>query len=407
MRSQPSDISVLPSPTRPIQEQPVEIVERKGTGHPDTICDAVSEQVSLALGAAYRRAFGRVLHHNVDKGLLVAGRVECRFGGGRVIEPMCLVIGDRAARGVGRRTVPVEEIAVGAAREWIRANLPRVDPLRHVRYQVELKPGATELDAIFRAPGGPLPANDTSAGVGYAPLTPTERLVVDLERYLNGPLFKRTFPETGEDVKVLAIRREQELALTVAMPLLAGAIRSEAAYFQAKARVLAAIEAYVRRHPLACPRVRVALNALDRRGHGLEGLYLSLLGTSAEQGDSGQTGRGNRVCGVIALNRPMSGEAAAGKNPVSHVGKIYNVLAHELAARIYARVPGIRDVTVWLVSRIGERIDRPALAMVQVNVAASRSLRQVRPAILRIAREGLADIEAFCGALEAGRYPLW
>ena len=65
-------------------------------------------------------------------------------------------------------------------------------------------------------------------------------------------------------------------------------------------------------------------------------MYLTLLGTSAEQGDSGQVGRGNRVCGLISLNRPMSVEAAAGKNPVSHVGKIYNVLAHELAMRIYA-----------------------------------------------------------------------
>ncbi len=407
MSDQPLDISILQSPVRPVQEQPVEIVERKGRGHPDTICDAVSERVSLALGAAYRKAFGRILHHNVDKGLLVAGQVECRFGGGRVIEPMRLIIGDRAARGAGRRTVPVEEIAVGAAREWIKANLPRVDPLRHVRYQVELKPGSPELGAIFHASSGPLPANDTSAAVGYAPLTPTERLVVDLERHLNGPLFKRAFPETGEDVKVLAVRQERELLLTVAMPLLAGAIRSERAYFQTKARVLAAIEGYVRRHPLACPRVQVALNALDRRGQGLEGLYLSLLGTSAEQGDSGQTGRGNRVCGVIALNRPMSGEAAAGKNPVSHVGKIYNVLAHELAARIHAQVPGIRDVTVWLASRIGERIDRPALATVQANVASGLSLRQARPAILRIVRAGLADIEAFCEALAAGRYPVW
>lgn len=402
-----SDISVLEAPAIPVAEQPIEVVERKGKGHPDTICDAVSERVSLALTAAYRKAFGRILHHNVDKGLLVAGEVECRLGGGRVIEPMRLVIGDRAARGVGRRTLPVEEIAVTAAREWIGEHLPRVDPRRHLRYQVELKPGSTELDAIFRTPGGPLPANDTSAAVGYAPLTPTERLVIALERHLNGPLFKQAFPETGEDVKVLAIRRGRELELTVAMPLLAAAIRTEAEYFRAKARALAAIRDYVRRHPLACPRVDVALNALDRKGRGLEGMYLSLLGTSAEQGDSGQTGRGNRVCGVIALNRPMSAEAAAGKNPVSHVGKIYNLLAHELAVRAHARVPGIREVTVWLASRIGERIDRPALATVQASFAPGASLRRAAPAVRRVVQEGLADAEAFCEALAVGRYPVW
>jgi S-adenosylmethionine synthetase len=400
-------IVVQASPTIPVSEQPVEIVERKGRGHPDTICDAVAERISIALSHAYVKSFGRILHYNIDKGLLVAGQVECRLGGGRVREPMRLIIGDRATVQVGRARVPVAKIAEDAAREWFRGNLRRLDADRHVRYQVELKPTSAELGAIFQPGHGPLVANDTSAAVGYAPLTPTERLVLDLEAYVNGPLFQSEFPEACEDVKVMALRIERELRLTVAMPLWAGAIRSETAYFESKARLLRAIRAYVHGRPQGGTRVRVTFNALDRRGQGLEGMYLSLLGTSAEQGDSGQIGRGNRVCGVIALNRPMSGEAAAGKNPVSHVGKIYNVLAHELAARIHREVAGVREVTVWLCSTIGRRIDRPAVAAAQVSLARSMTLDRVRAPVARIIREGLEGIGPFCEALAEGKYSVW
>lgn len=399
-------IVIQESPTIPVQDQPVEIVERKGKGHPDTICDAVADRISVELSRAYTQSFGRILHHNIDKGLLAAGQVDCRMGGGRVLEPMRLIIGDRAAPGVGRKTIPVAEIVTGAARDWFKQNLRHVDPERHVRFQVELRPGSSELGAIFQPRRGPLVANDTSAAVGYAPLTPTERLVLEVEHFLNGPLFKGAFPETGEDVKVMAFRLGRSMTLTVAMPLLAAYISSEAAYFQLKTRIQRAIQSHVRRQRSGGLQVHVTMNALDRRGAGVDGMYLSLLGTSAEQGDSGQVGRGNRVCGVIALNRPMSGEAAAGKNPVSHVGKIYSVLTHELAMRVYRQVPGLREVTLWLGSTIGHRIDRPTLVAAQVSPAQGTSLRRVRPAIQKIIQEELDNLEPFCQALAEGKFPV-
>jgi S-adenosylmethionine synthetase len=56
-----------------VAEAEVEIVERKGLGHPDTLCDAAMEHISQALSEAYLERFGAILHHNCDKGLLVAG----------------------------------------------------------------------------------------------------------------------------------------------------------------------------------------------------------------------------------------------------------------------------------------------------------------------------------------------
>lgn len=403
----PVEPIIQATPWPPVAEQRVEIVERKGKGHPDTICDAVAERISIALSQAYLQTFGRILHHNIDKGLLVAGQVDCRLGGGRVREPMRMIIGDRASFGIKRKRLPVADIATRAARAWIHQHLPHVDANRHVRYQVELKPASAELGAIFDAPSGPLVANDTSAAVGYAPLSPTEQLVINLEQFLNSSGFKEDMPGTGQDVKVMAFRVEQSVTLTVAMPFLCRAVRSETSYFRMKQDVVEAISAYLEKSRHGFQEITTSLNALDRRGKGLEGMYLSLLGTSAEQGDSGQIGRGNRVCGVIALNRPMSVEAAAGKNPVSHVGKIYNVLAHELATRIHREVPGIDEVTVWLVSHIGQRIDHPARTAVQVRMTSGQMLDDVRQAIGDIIQSGLADIRAFCNALARGEYQVY
>lgn len=399
-------ISIHQSPALPVWKQPLEIVERKGKGHPDTICDTIADRISIQLAKAYEEAFGRILHYNIDKCLLVAGHVDCRLGGGHVIEPMRLIVGDRATLGYGGKSVPVNQIVVDTGNDWFQHNMPHLNPHKHVQYQIELKPSSEELEAIFQRGRGPLPANDTSAAVGYAPLTPTERLVLEVEHHLNGAWFKKEFPETGEDVKVMAVRQGHELRLTVAMPFLAHTIRSEKAYFQLKAKVFRAIKSFVRHQPHKCKEFAVALNTLDRPKQGLGGMYLSLLGTSAEQGDSGQVGRGNRACGVISLNRPMSGEAAAGKNPVSHVGKIYNVLAHEMADRVYHQVPGVEEVTIWLVSSIGQRVDHPMMAAAQVALKRGMSLKRISLDIETIIQEHLNNIRTFCSALAKGEYPV-
>ena len=101
------NILINDSKRMPLEKQPIEIVERKGVGHPDSMCDAIMDQVSVELSKAYLKEFGAILHHNTDKSLLVAGDVECRFGGGVVNEPMLLIFGDRATFSVGDKSIPV------------------------------------------------------------------------------------------------------------------------------------------------------------------------------------------------------------------------------------------------------------------------------------------------------------
>jgi len=388
-----------------VTEQSVEIVERKGIGHPDQICDCVMDAISVALSQAYLKEFGSILHHNIDKGLLAAGRVHKEFGGGTVIEPMELTIGDRATFSAFGREIPVQEIALDAARGWIRAHLPGVDPERHLTYRFKLAPGSQELTDIFLRPGAIRGANDTSAAVGYYPLSPTEQAVLALENELNSPRFKAQFPDTGEDVKVMGLRCRDELDLTVAMPLLAAQTGSERDYFARKELIRSEMYRFMADKG-GFGRLTLHFNTLDQQGRGLGGVYLSLLGTSAEDADSGQVGRGNRVNGLIPIGRPIGTEAAAGKNPMSHVGKIYNVLAHRIAREICQRVEGVQEAYVLLLSQIGDPVDRPLMANAQLLLERGRQVSELSDRVEEVFQREFAGINSFCLSLARGEYPV-
>lgn len=385
----------------PIEEHRVEVVERKGLGHPDFICDAIMDQVSIELSKEYLKQFGAVMHHNIDKGMLIAGEAEQKFGGGKVTHPMLLVFGDRATFNVRDKTIPVEEIAVETAKEWLRNNLRFVDPDKHVKYQVELKRGSAALRDIFKRKKGILGANDTSAAVGYAPFTRVEKIVLETENFLNSRHFKGNFPESGEDIKVMGLRTNNELHLTVSMPMVDRFVKDDKDYFKKKDELLEQIKDFIKeKNDL---KKFVFLNTLDEKGRGIEGTYMTVTGTSGEDADCGEVGRGNRVNGLIPLNRPVSNEAAAGKNPVSHVGKIYNVLSHKIADEIYSQIPDIREVYVWLLSQIGKPIDQPKIAAAQI-VMEKGSIASVRKEVTEIIDKEFADIKDFCMDLAHGEH---
>lgn len=388
-----------------VTEHRVEIVERKGRGHPDFMCDSIMEAVSIALCREYTKTFGTILHHNIDKGLLAAGKTLKTFGRGRLTKRMELTIGDRATfRALGKE-IPVVDIVIDAAKTWLKGNLRFVDPEKHFTYRVVLAPGSEELTDIFARPGKTMAANDTSAAVGYYPLSPTEKVVLELERYLNSTKFKATYPETGEDIKVMGLRKRNILDLTVAMPLIARYVHSEKGYFERKERVQRGMMKFLKKYD-GFKKIELHLNTLDKKGRGLGGIYLTLLGTSAEDADSGQVGRGNRVNGLISMNRPMGTEAAAGKNPVSHVGKIYNVLAHEIARMVYEEVEGLKEVYILLLSRIGTPINNPQMASAQVLTDGKLRINDVSKRITAIIDRELANINKFCMNLSKGKYPV-
>jgi S-adenosylmethionine synthetase len=386
----------------PIQEQRTEIVERKGLGHPDFICDSVVDRISVALSREYLKRFGRILHHNIDKALLAAGEAENKFGGGKIIKPMKMIIGDRATYLVGSEEIDVSSIAIKTTKEWLKENLRFVDAEKHLEYQIELKHASAALAEIFKKEDEILGANDTSAVVGYAPLTQTEKIVLETERFLNSKEFKKKHPESGEDIKVMGLRVNNTLDLTIAMAFVDRFIDSEDTYFKRKEEILEEVIKFVKENT-ELKLNSVKINTLDERGKGESGLFLTTTGTCAESADSGQVGRGNRVNGVISLNRPAGNEAGPGKNPVSHVGKIYNLLSHDIAKEIFSKVDGLKEVYVWLLSEIGRPINDPKAVIVQFIPKNEEDVSKIQKEVDEIVKERMANIQSFCKLLAEGK----
>ncbi|WP_446751690.1 methionine adenosyltransferase [Vulcanisaeta sp. JCM 16161] len=355
---------------KPVSELNVELVERKGLGHPDYIADASAEAVSKALSNYYLERYGVILHHNVDKVLVVGGQASPRFGGGDVIQPIYILVAGRVTTEVktatGVEKVPIGTIIITAIKDWIRNNFRFLDPDKHVVVDYRVGMGSTDLVGVYelgvKATKVPL-ANDTSIGVGFAPLTDTERLVLETERLLNSREFKAKLPEVGEDVKVMGLRIGKDVKLTIASAIISSLVKDKDHYLNVKEEVKnKVLDLAAKIAPNLT--VDVTVNAADKPEHGI--FYLTVTGTSAEHGDDGATGRGNRANGLITPMRPMTMEATAGKNPVSHIGKLYNVLANKIAERIYGEVKGLKEVYVYLLSQIGKPISEPLVANVEV-----------------------------------------
>jgi len=367
----------------------VEIVERKGRGHPDTICDALAEAFSIGLSRAYYERCGAILHHNVDKVLLRGGSSTPGFGGGEVRDPIEIFLAGRATSVIDDVRIPVGDIAEHTSHTWLRANLHALDLDRHVRVHALVKPGSAALTALVpRAAAGPSLANDTSFGVGYWPPSQMERVVLAVEAALTSPETIAAHPVIGEDVKVMGVRYGDAIDLTVACAFVDRHLPGLAEYMGAKALVSrlaerAALE--VGRH-----RVRVTVNAADDPVSGR--VYLTVTGTSAESADDGEAGRGNRVGGLITPYRPATLEAAAGKNVVSHVGKTYNIVAHQIARDIVSTHPEVAEATCILASRIGWPVDTPQLVDLQIRTRDDLPLEAIRERVGITASNGLRGL---------------
>ena len=343
-------------------EQDIEIVERKGKGHPDTICDCIAEEISIALSKYYIEEFGSIMHHNVDKALLIGGMAEPSYNGGRITKPIEIVIAGRAIKEKDGKKLPIDEIAEQAAKKFLRRQIKHLNLEDQVVINSKIGPGSGELIELFsRFSKGEVPlSNDTSAGAGFYPLDTLEKTVYETEKFLNSPEIKRIYPFVGEDIKVMGLRDKDRTILTVAIAVVDKYISSLEDYIDKinQVKEILAKQAWV------LPGTTFHINTAD--DYEKESIYLTVSGTSAEGGDDGQVGRGNRANGLITPYRPMTLEAVAGKNPISHVGKIYNLFAIDLCKKIVEEQHA-EQVYAHIVSQIGKPINKPLVLDIQVK----------------------------------------
>ena len=370
----------------PIEKQEIEIVERKGVGHPDSMADGFAEAVSRALCNEYIKKCGTVLHHNTDQVEVVAGRSHPEYRGGELISPIYVLLVGRATKEFQDKKIPTDTTAVKAAKQYLRSTLPDIDPEHDIIIDCKLGVGSTDLQSVFRRGKAPM-ANDTSFGVGHAPFSETEQIVYNTERQmvLN---FKKEMPAIGTDIKVMGMRNVDKITLTVACAMIGKHLDDQDHYFSVKDELRDKISDLTARYTER--EVEVFINTGDDADAGC--VYLTVTGTSAEMGDDGSVGRGNRCNGLITPNRPMSMEATSGKNPINHVGKLYNILSNKMAIDIAKKVAGIEDVYIRILSQIGHPIDQPLMASAQIIPETGANMNEIKSESEAIINQWLEDI---------------
>ncbi|MCX6821265.1 MAG: methionine adenosyltransferase [Candidatus Aenigmarchaeota archaeon] len=338
---------------KPVCKQKIEIVERKGIGHPDSLIDAICEASSRVLSQYYIDKKGFICHHNLDKGLISSGSSNPVFGGGSIIESPDVIVSGQAT--VIQNIDDIKKVIYEEVDKYLDRSLRFADVL-NPGIIVKIHPGSADLVGLFeRFKGGEMPlANDTSFGVGFAPMSELENTVYRIEQLLNSEKTKKKFPFIGEDIKVMGSRNDDQLNLTVAIAFVSQFVPSLEEYYNQKEKTKELIEKNIKTDK----KLKINVNAADSKNC----VYLTVTGTSCECGDAGQVGRGNRANGLITPCRTMSLEAVAGKNPISHVGKIYNLKAQEIANKI-SNIFNVQEVQVQLLSEIGKPINNPFIGI--------------------------------------------
>lgn len=338
-----------------VTQSAFEMAECKGLGHPDSICDAIAEEVSRALCKYYLAEFGSILHYNVDKALLVSGSSSPKYQGGKVTQPLELYIAGQAATEFKGKRIPVDEIAIQAAKDWLQGHLRFLDVAKHVKIFPKIRTGSADLIELFHRSKVAL-ATDTSFGVGFFPLTPLEKRVKELEGLLNSKEMKDRFPFLGEDIKVMGVKAGKSSEFTLSIAMVDRFIADIGDYVSK----IKEVDTLLNKNPSE----KIEINTAD--DYEKESIYLTVTGTSAEAGDDGQVGRGNRFNGLITPYRPMTLEAYAGKNPLNHIGKLYSYFASSLSQELCEG--GFADeAQVMIVSQIGKPLTEPQLLDIRLK----------------------------------------
>lgn len=386
-----------------VDEQAVEFVERKGIGHPDSLIDGIVENVSIELSKEYIEKAGFILHHNVDKGLIIGGAANANFGIGKITKPIEIIVAGRATQEFQGVSIDVDGIAKRATLDYLKTNTRFLDLENEVIISSKILKGSNDLNQIFsRGTDVPL-ANDTSFGIGFAPYTETESITLETEHMLNGKDYKTKMPMVGEDVKVMSIRENEKITLTVAIAFVAQFVNSIDDYVKFKEIIKNDIISNAKK--FTKKELEVVINNGD--SHELKQVYLTKSGLSCESGDDGAVGRGNRVNGLITPFRHMSLEAAAGKNPVNHVGKIYSIVSKEIAQDIVKLYPKIKECNVAIVSQIGRKIDDPKSVYIDLIMEKGEKVDPISIKVHDIAHDTLSNISYITKELADGKYEMF
>lgn len=366
-----------------IDNRDFEVVETKGKGHPDNICDTLAEKISANYSKYCIYNYGCILRHMIDKLSILGGGSKVSFGNGEIIEPIKILINGRFTDRYKSETIDYMRIVETTIKEYLSNLFPLLDVNKNIKIidnthhnegpgVVFNKDGTTNNyrekffevidDKDIKRHNNDFRCNDTSTTVSYFPMSKLEKLVLDIEQTLNYKKTKKQFPWIGTDIKVMGIRKKNNIEITSCVPLVAKYVKDVEDYKEKINNVEVMIEKISERY-FAKENIKVFLNTRDNYENN--DLYLTAIGSAIESGDEGAVGRGNRSRGVIPFCRNFSMEASCGKNPVYHTGKLFTAIGDAISEQIYAKYK--LENVVYCTSKMGDYIENPWNITIELN----------------------------------------
>ena len=369
-----------------INQQPIEIVERKGLGHPDTIADGIAEFISIEYSRYCLENFGAVLHHNVDKTIILGGQCDLEYGRGTLLKPFRVLFGGRMSRSFGDQTIDIQTVQTNAARNYLQKILPRLNVTKDLEFHI-FTSSSSRIPHWFNPRNiNDLPehknpfANDTATVVGFWPFSTVEQIVLASERffYEYKPQIYPRFDFIGSDIKVMALRKEHNIELTLCVPFHADKIKSQATYFEYKSSIESEMHKFLEEQFGGLAHISLQINTQDQKikndNDDGRGRYLTVIGSALDYGEEGISGRGNRCRGLISSMRASTVESVYGKNPVYHVGKVYPCIANTMAQQIGSSFDC--EATVIITTRNGDPLYSPYNVVIRVSKTVNKKAVQ-------------------------------
>lgn len=358
-------------------QQPVEIVERKGLGHPDTIADGIAESISIEYSKYCLENFGVILHHNADKIVVLGGQCDLGYGQGKLLKPFRVVLGGRMSRSFGNQEIDVKTIQAKAVKNYFQKILPRLDIDKNLEFHAFTSSSSRIPHWFSPRTADDLPeyknphANDTATTIGFWPFSVLEQIVLASERYFYefNPGICPRFDFVGGDIKIMALRRGLETELTLCVPFHANKINSQKEYFERKSLIESDLQKFLEEEFSNLLKVTLEINTQDQKikdeNDDGRGRYLTVIGSALDYGEEGISGRGNRCRGLISSMRPSTVESVYGKNPVYHVGKVYSLITQTIAQQIGTHFNC--EATIIITTRNGDPLYSPYNVVVETS----------------------------------------
>lgn len=349
-----------------------EVIERKGKGHPDTLADALADELSNVYSKFTKKHFGAILHHNFDKLNILGGKSYVKFGKSHMVNSIRVVINGRATSNFGEQKIDVENILKETTYNFFEERFGEYITRKDIRIIYEVTTSSTvgavhsnndeinhrhkwfEPDSLKDLPELiDLTCNDTSVGC-YTPRSKLGKFVLNIENLVHTSSFNED-GKFGTDIKIMAVRHKNEVNITMALPMIATKIHSMNQFIQEKENIYNLIENEFKK---LFPKYIFSLTINPGDNYDSGDIYLAHLGSCIETGDEGLVGRGNRVGGLIQVNCPMSMEGACGKNPVYYTGKVLTAIAYEIGEELSSKINDNR-FTIYLIGQRRKSLKRP------------------------------------------------